>query len=70
MEKIKRRGESSMSEAKVIILVSSFVTTVLISIPLVVELFHRQARKKKVKMLVKASLKKIIHSFTVKSRRN
>lgn len=54
-----------MTEAKVIILVSSFVTTVLISIPLVVELFHRQARKKKVKTLVKTSLKKHGNNFTV-----
>lgn len=47
-----------MTEAKVIILVSSFVTTVLISIPLVMELFHRQARKKQVRTIVKAFLKK------------
>lgn len=57
-----------MAEVKVIMLVSSFVTIVLISIPLVVELFRRQARKKKLKALVKASLKKYGNNFSVPRR--
>lgn len=57
-----------MTEVKVIMLVSSFTTIVLFSIPLVEEFFRRQARKKKLKALVKSSLKKYGNNFTVPRR--
>lgn len=57
-----------MTEAKVIILVSSFATIILFSIPLVESFFRRQARKKKLKALVKASLKKYGNNFSVPRR--
>ena len=57
-----------MTEAKVIILVSSFATIILFSIPLVESFFRRQARQKKLKALVKASLKKYGNNFSVPRR--
>ena len=57
-----------MTEVKVIILVSSFATIVLFSIPLVEEFFRRRTRKKKLKVLVKASLEKYGNNFSVPRR--
>ena len=57
-----------MTEVKVIILVSSFATIVLFSIPLVEEFFRRRTRKKKLKALVKASLEKYGNNFSVSRR--
>ena len=57
-----------MTEVKVIMLVSSFATIILFSIPLVESFFRRQARKKKLKALVKASLKKYGNNFSVLRR--
>ena len=57
-----------MTEVKVIVLVSSFATIVLFSIPLVEEFFRRRTRKKKLKALVKASLEKYRNNFSVPRR--
>lgn len=57
-----------MTEVKEIMLVSSFATIVLFSIPFVEGFFRRQARKKKLKALVKASLKKYGNTFSVPRR--
>lgn len=57
-----------MTEVKVIVLVSSFATIILFSIPLVESFFRRQARKKKLKALVKASLKKYGNNFSAPRR--
>lgn len=57
-----------MAEVKVIMLVSSFTTIVLFSIPLVEEFFRRRTRKKKLKALVKASLEKYGNNFSVPRR--
>lgn len=57
-----------MTEVKVIVLVSSFATIVLFSIPLVEEFFRRRTRKKKLKALVKASLEKYGNNFSVPRR--
>lgn len=56
-----------MTEAKVIILVSSFATIILFSIPLVESFFRRRTRKK-LKALVKASLEKYGNNFSVPRR--
>lgn len=57
-----------MTEVKEIMLASSFATIVLFSIPLVESFFRRQARKKKLKALVKASLEKYGNNFSVPRR--
>lgn len=57
-----------MTEVKVIMLVSSFATIILFSIPLVESFFRRQARKNKLKALVKASLEKYGNNFSVPRR--
>lgn len=57
-----------MTEIKVIMLVSSFATIVLFSIPLVEEFFRRRTRKKKLKALVKAPLEKYGNNFSVPRR--
>lgn len=57
-----------MTEVKVIVLVFSFATIVLFSIPLVEEFFRRRTRKKKLKALVKASLEKYGNNFSVPRR--
>lgn len=57
-----------MTEVKEIMLVSSFATIILFSIPLVESFFRRQARKKKLKALVKASLEKYGNNFSVPRR--
>lgn len=57
-----------MTEVKVIMLVSSFATIVLFSIPLVEEFFRRRTRNKKLKALVKASLEKYGNNFSVPRR--
>lgn len=57
-----------MTEVKVIMLVSSFATIVLFSIPLVEEFFRRRTRKKNLKALVKASLEKYGNNFSVPRR--
>lgn len=57
-----------MTEVKVIMLISSFATIIIFSIPLVESFFRRQARKKKLKALVKASLEKYGNNFSVPRR--
>lgn len=57
-----------MTEVKVIMLVSSFATIILFSIPLVESFFLRRTRKKKLKALVKASLEKYGNNFSVPRR--
>lgn len=57
-----------MTEVKEIVLVSSFATIILFSIPLVESFFLRQARKKKLKALVKASLEKCGNNFSIPRR--
>lgn len=57
-----------MTEVKEIMLVSSFATIILFSIPLVESFFLRQARKKKLKALVKASLEKYGNNFSIPRR--
>ena len=57
-----------MTEVKEIMLVSSFATIILFSIPLVESFILRQARKKKLKALVKASLEKYGNNFSIPRR--